>query len=688
MVDCSELAENLVQIGMNLATREDIKTFDDMALAMQQIFPVLTRQSIVDAFLEVQQSRTHQTAELQKKLTAIYNEPRIEKTTQDKIQELNKFLEEGVTPKKKGGKPASIKIEQLRKTRDNLRKWIETGDPAMKEKFSKEVTELTEKIESGQIEIDRRQGRLHDEVQKIKDEIDTLKKQITEMRTEKELLDKVEILEAHLEAGTLPETTQKKLSGAESTQMLRSIIYDLRKQLNRSEPARRKRLEKSIADLEQKIQSGDILPKPKPPVAESKELDKLIFKRDLIKKEIQDEIRNLKPLTFWGKVGAAWDIARLMMTTGEFSFTLRQGGIYAFTHPFKWSKALIASFRSFASAKGLHDVNKAIFARENAPNYQKAKLALLHEGMSLTRSEEVIMNYWMDKLPVMRNFNRAAIAFFNVMRADMFDMGYQTLGRSQSMTQAEMEIWANYINVMSGRGRLSIGAMNLEPAALALNRAFFSARYVSSRFQILTGQPFLYKAGEGSLRIRGQIAKEYIRLGLGLATIFGLGMLVGADIEEDPRSPDFGKLKFGNRRLDVMMGHAQIIRLMAQLITGKTKTGRGEIIALRGERKKYGGADIESILSRFLRSKLSPQFGFAMNLITGKTMLGEEVTFLNTVSQMTYPITYGDIYDVMKEEGMPTNVSLTILTLLGMGLQTYDVNERRTAKKSNGLRGF
>jgi len=678
MADCTELAENIVQIGMNLATREDIKTFDDMVMEMLKLFPELSREGISQAFLEVQESRKKVTADIQKKLTAIYNEPKIEKNTKDKISELNKFLETGELPAKKSKKPAPMKIEQLRATRDNLRKWLETSDPAMKKKLGQELTELVGQIESGEIQMEHREGRLHDEVQQIKDEIDSLKKQITESKLEQKLQDKIEILQSHLESGTLPKTKTRDIAGSESVQMLKSIIYDLRKELNRSEPARKKRIEKSIADLEQKLKTGDILPKPKPPLAESEELDKLIYQRDLLKKEIQDEIRNLKPLTLWGKVGAGWDLVRLVMTTGEFSFALRQGGVYAMTHPFKWSIAMVNAFKSFASAKGFYDVNKDIFSRENAPNYNKSGLVLLHEGMSLTRAEEVIMNYWIDKMPVMRNFNRAAISFFNTMRADMFDMGYQTLGRTQSMTQGEMEVWANYINVMTGRGKLGIGSISLEPAALAFNRLFFSARYVASRFQMLTGQPLWHSAGKGSLRVRTMVAKEYIRLGLGLATVFGLGMLVGADIEDDPRSTNFGKLKFGNRRLDVMMGHAQVITLMSRLLSGKTKTGKGEIVALYGKEKKYGGQDIESVLVKFLRSKLSPQFGFMMNLITRETYLGEEITLLNTTTQLLYPMTYGDIWDVMKEEGMPTNVSLSILTLLGMGLQTYEPYEKKS----------
>ncbi len=678
MADCSELAENLTQIAMNLATREDIKTLDDVVLAMREFFPELRREDLVDAIVETTARQRKEANVLSKKLNAIRQEARSDKALQNKISELEQFLETGDLPAVKGKKPASMRITELRQTRDTLRKWIQTGDPAMKKKFNQELSDLTKQIEAGKIEMTHRKGKLHAEVQQIKDEIDALKKQISEQGKEQELLSKIEILQTHLDAGTLPKITPRGTTGTEGTQMLRSIIFDLRKKINRSEPARRKRIEKSIADLEQKLKSGDILPKPKPPLAESKELDQLIFKRDLIKKEIQDEIRSLKPLTLWGKTGAVWDLVRLMMTTGEFSFALRQGGIYAFSHPAKWSKALAASFRSFASPRGLFDVNRAIFARENAPNYNKSGLVLLREGMSLTRAEEVIMNYWADKLPVIRNFNRGAIGFFNTLRADMFDVGFDTLGRNQGMTQSEMEIWANYINVMSGRGKLTIGPMSLEPAALAFNRAFFSIRYVASRFQMLGGvvkNPLLSVAGQNKRAFR-LITREYIRLGVGLSSVYALGILVGADIEEDPRSTNFGKLTFGNRRLDVLMGHAQVIQFMARLMTGKTKTGRGEVIALRGEEKKFGGQDIESVIARFRRSKLSPQFGLVMNILTGETYLGEDITLLNSTSQFLYPMAYGDLFDVMQEEGMQTNVSLAILTMLGMGLQTYESGQK------------
>lgn len=680
MADCSELSQNLTQIAMALATQEDVKNLDDVVLAMQKHFPEIKRQDIVDAIVESTAKENKKVDDTKQKLNEILREAKTDKSLQTKIKELDEFLETGeLAPARKKRKPAPLPIETLRNTRDNLRKWLSTSDPVLKKKFSTELDDLVKQLDSGKVEIKKKTGQLHDEVMAIREEIDAIKKQISEQKKEQSLTDTIEVLQAHLDEGTIPEIQARKVVGIESTRMLRSIIADLRKQLGRSEPAVRKRVEKSIADLERKLRTGDILPKVKPAQVESKELDKLILKRDLIRKEIQDEIRSMKPLTLWGRVGALWDLARLMMTTGEFSFGLRQGGVYAFTHPLRWTKAMVQSARAFKSPEALFKINQEIFSRENAPLYLKAGLPLIREGMSLTRSEEVIMNYWMDKLPVFRNFNRAAIAFFNTVRADTFDMGYKTLGRTHTMTQDEMEIWANYIAVMTGRGSLKVGPMNLEPAALAFNRAFFSARYVASRFQMVGGaisNPVLSIAGKNK-KVRRLIAREYIRLGMGFATVFGLALFVGADIEDDPTSSDFGKLRFGSRRNDPLMGFSQVIVFLSRIISGTKKTARGDIVALRGDDVKYGADDIEKIIARFGRSKLSPQFGFIMNLLTGKTYLGEEVTMLNTLTQLTYPMTYGDIYDVSQEEGIPINVALSILAFLGQGLQTYDVNEGR-----------
>jgi len=705
MADCSQLSKLITQLATNIATDPNVKDLSDVVEVMKDLLPQypITYEYVSEAIHEATTGQNKQATDLQKKLNAIRGEARGNVNIQKAIEVLDELLETGQTKNKKAKKTAPLRIEQLRETRDNLRKWLETSDPAMEKKLNQELDALNKEIASGEVTVQRR-GKLHPEIQKIKDEINTLREQIREStkesKTKDALQEKLTTLQRHLEEGTLPEPQKKTPTGGEEIQALRDLIQEVRKEVNRSAPARKKRLAKSLKELEARLKSGDILPKAKPDPATDAEIERMVFERDMLRKEINDEIRAAKPLTAWGKVGIGVDMVRLVMTSGEFSYALRQGGVYAFSHPLKWSSAMIESMKAFTSSRALYNLNKQIFNRKNAPKYTASGLVVLHEGMSLTRSEEVIMNYWMDKLPVFRNFNRAAIAFFNKTRTDMFDAGYETLSQNGEMTQTEQEVWANYINVMTGRGSLGVGRMSLEPSALLLNRTFFSARYVASRFQFIGGiakVPTMSIAGENKRAYR-MIAKEYIRFATGLATVLGLGVLMGADIETDPRSTDFLRPKFGNRRPDILMGFGQTITYLSRLLTGVTKTGSGRMQVLRpknvffyGDKfyskdatTTYGGQDIESVFGRFLRSKLSPQFGLVVNIMTGENYLGEDITLLNTTSQLGYPMAYGDIFDVMQEDGIPTDVALSLLVLLGMGLQTYD---NKGKGSSDGTKG-
>ena len=774
MADCTELEEMINQLASNIAAdgkgvvdgRDiEVKTLADVVLVMQELLPNLpiTYNYVAGAIKEATTRKNKEADEVVKRVNAMRQEGRSSVAINEKIDQFKELMEEGEIPAKKPRKQAPLKIAELRKIRDNLRRWLSTSDKATEEKLSKQLDELNRQMMLGEVDI-QRQGKLHQELQDLKAEIDALREQMKESKVKSSLRNKVDTLRKHLDEGTLPETQTRTTRGDQETQVLRALSADLRNKLNRSAPARQQRVEKSLSNLESRLnvletlkelkkeykdnpetvqqiqqaldyfltREGDatemlrsilfdlreklptlskekqaqlqkqlaeletavktkqILPRQKIDKATNEEIDNLEFQQSLIRREITDEIRALEPRGFWGNVGVGWDFVRLLMTSGEFSFALRQGGVYAMSHPLKWSKSMANAFKSFGSAKGLFDINKEIFSRKNAPKYDKARLILLHEGMSLTKAEDVIMNYWMDKLPVFRNFNRAAIAFFNTTRADMFDAGFETLGATREMTKEEQEIWANYINVMTGRGKLSIGSdprMSLEPAALFFNRTFFSARYVASRFQMLTGQPLWYKAGSGSPEIRRMIAKEYLRFGIGLLTVLTLGTLVGADIEKDPRSSNFGKLKVGNRRLDPLMGFGQTLTYLSRILTGTTKTGKGEIKPLRpsnvffydgkiyqkgGVKTQYGGQDVEKVFARFLRSKLSPQAGLAWTTFTGRDYKGDEVSLLNSISQFAYPMTYGDILDTAKEDGIPTNVAMSVLAILGMGLQTYE----------------
>ena len=190
---------------------------------------------------------------------------------------------------------------------------------------------------------------------------------------------------------------------------------------------------------------------------------------------------------------------------------------------------------------------------------------------------------------------------------------------------------------------------------------------MASRFQILAGEP-LYR---GSARTRTMIAKEYGRTLIGLAAVYGLGQLAGAEIEEDPRSSDFGKLRFGNTRVDPLMGLSQNTVLASRLISGETKTARDKILPIRGK-VPYGQANAAEVIARFLRTKLSPVIGSTVDIATGKNVVGEEVTPGSAAMNMAIPLSFKDIADVMEDHGVPKGTALQILSLFGMSVQNYE----------------
>ena len=73
----------------------------------------------------------------------------------------------------------------------------------------------------------------------------------------------------------------------------------------------------------------------------------------------------------------------------------------------------------------------------------------------------------------------------------------------------------------------------------------------------------------------------------------------------------------------------------------------------------------------FIRGKLAPIPGAALNLISGKRVSGERTDLKSEAVSLTTPMSYRDIYLAMKEHGVPKGAALGVLALFGMGLQNY-----------------
>ena len=63
-------------------------------------------------------------------------------------------------------------------------------------------------------------------------------------------------------------------------------------------------------------------------------------------------------------------------------------------------------------------------------------------------------------------------------------------------------------------------------------------------------------------------------------------------------------------------------------------------------------------------------------------MVGQETTIADTATSLVTPMSVGDVADIMQEEGIPRGSAITLLGLLGMGVQYREPREPKpeTAK--------
>lgn len=451
-----------------------------------------------------------------------------------------------------------------------------------------------------------------------------------------------------------------------------------------------------IKSLQAKLDAGDFTPPPKKDPAMDREKRQLQFdyqklRETYLKGLFEAQLRN-RPLAkkIFGTIGETLNTSRAILTSADFSGVLRQGGFIAFGNPARAAKALGPMFRAFRSEKGAFEVEQEIKSRPNYQDgvYQQAGLYLADDApASLSKMEEAYMSRWANKIPLVAGSQRAYTTFLNKLRADSFDAMAATLAKNGTPTAEEAKAIANFVNVATGRG--SLGAAN--SWGTGLNTIFFAPRYVISRFQILAGQPFY----GGNARTRKLIAKEYAKYlaGVGIVTSL-LAAFLGDDeergsilgfrvpLEMDPRSSDFLKVRMGNTRLDPFSGLLQVTTLIERMRTAETKNNAGEIIPLSGDTVKYGGSSTTDVLVRFLRSKLSPAVGSALDRREGKNVVGDTVGTKEVIQRGLVPISFGEILETMQEQGVPRGTALSLLSMFGIGLQTYEPRESTPRRKS------
>lgn len=650
MADCSKLEKLITKIAINLMSRDNVNDLTDVVREMQVYFPEdIRREFVVEAIVNATTREGKERTALQNKIRKLKqeakaeSEPHQERTLAKEIELLEKKLaKHDILMEKRFDKATNEEIALLKHEKkaiqDKLDEARRKSRPFQKEKLKAEIKKLEEKLETNDILIKEKTGTATDA------EIESLKAK------QKEL--------------------QEDLKAARAG----SVAFNVQK------------INRQITKLQEKLTYRDFATREEIKSPYDEEVLKLEFERNRIKAIVDEQTFQLRPRTHAQRVAEVFDFARLMQTTGEFSLVLRQGGPFALAHPVKTVEFVTEMLHAFADESYSAKLNHQILNRHNAPIAARAGLhmAPIDGVVGLSEMEEAFMSHWATRVPVVRNFTRAGATFLNLIRSYHFDVQYDSLLNKDSATEEQVEIIANGINVFTGRGNLYAA----EKHAVLMNRVFYAPKYVSSRFELLTGQPIIYNWRAHAPEARKLIAIEYARYAVGLASVYALAVMAGGELDWNPLSSDFGKIRFGKTRIDPLSGLSQVTVILARTITGAKTTGGGKTVATRpfwtlAEDKKvpYGSDNTFDVVARFVRGKFSPLFATPVDLATGTDVIGQEVTVLGELRDLTIPLTWNDIIDVMVEQGIPKGTAMSITAMFGMGMITYkDRNKKSNIK--------
>jgi hypothetical protein len=207
------------------------------------------------------------------------------------------------------------------------------------------------------------------------------------------------------------------------------------------------------------------------------------------------------------------------------------------------------------------------------------------------------------------------------------------MGAWNEGTAGELATWIN-----DAAARTKIGSRGVRKVATA---AFFSPQMIASRARLLTDAT----TGFGRYNSR---AARYARMQTYKAVRYGAGLMFAAylaaemagqdpEVEWDPRSTDFGKVRAGRTTFDPWGGFQQFVRFGAQFITGKMKK------VSSGREQDISRLDT---FTRFLRSKLAP-------VLEGSDPVGRETETAKGKARMlgeqALPLGVRDITELYEE---------------------------------------
>jgi hypothetical protein len=224
--------------------------------------------------------------------------------------------------------------------------------------------------------------------------------------------------------------------------------------------------------------------------------------------------------------------------------------------------------------------------------------------------------------------------------------------------QKEANALGRMLEDFTGRGRP--GA--LKGITPALNAGFFSLRLQLGRMMSPT---HLFR---GTSRSRKEAWKNVLATIGTFTSVLFAGERAGAwELETDPRSPDFMKIRLGKVRIDPWGGYQQFVVFLARNLPevgGIKSSETGQVREIDTIRSVGGLA----------RSKLSPMASLLYDAKTGKTFTGETMSATEADQWLDrmLPFTLNDFREAVQDGGIRA-AGKVVPGIFGAGVLQYDL---------------
>jgi hypothetical protein len=388
-----------------------------------------------------------------------------------------------------------------------------------------------------------------------------------------------------------------------------------------------------------------------------------IFGSDLVRAAQTQRGRGRK---IWENTVDALNLPRAVVTSMDISAPLRQGLLLA-GRPTQFASSFWWMLKALPSERVGKAVDDSLRSHENFDKFKEAGLFIAERGRAAAKTEELFASKLARKIPGVSMSERAYVTFLNKLRFDVTNNIYEKWVR-QGMAPEEiaenLPALTRWINTATGRGRLG----PLEKASGELSNILFSPKLLSAR--LLTPVDML--------RAPDAVRKEAFRdvgtvLGTAIPLLTALNLSGAARVELDTTSSNFGKIQVGPTRIDVFGGFLPIFRVAARMIASAT---RQDVKSLSGEKIP---PDIMRDLGLFARYKLAPGPSFAVDMVAGKTAIGEPMAATmqsveaNLVNRFA-PFALQDLWDAIREQGL-VGAGLAAPAFVGLGVQTFETKD-------------